>query len=167
MRFVLLFALIAVLGVAGRDALREEGTAVPTVPSPGSVRGLPPEMRDLYAGLDVSPQGALDRLLPGRRAPRADASGPAIFADTGGPRAVRRVKRAVRKALARAGSRQRRARVAAFQGVAVSGRRAIAVLDLRREVRLNATSRWRELPLQRRQVALARDGRRWRLAGDQ
>ena len=54
-----------------------------------------------------------------------------------------------------------RLRVAAFQGVAVVGSRAVAVLDYRRSVR--AGRRWRELRTGRWQVALVREGRAWRI----
>ena len=63
------------------------------------------------------------------------------------------------------GGGPQRLRVAAFQGVAVVGSRAVAVLDYRRSVRAGRRGRWRELRTGRWQVALVRERGTWRFAG--
>lgn len=71
---------------------------------------------------------------------------------------------ALARRLAGVGARApQRVRVAAFHGVFVTGSRAVAVLDYARSLRDAAGGgRWRDLPLERWEVALRREGARWR-----
>lgn len=177
MRIVLALAILAVVTVATSERARDRmghtlGLGQASLPA-GARGSAPPGFRDLLSGFgSATAAGTLRRRaggLPGVFAGRPGSSGadvPRPFADVGPPRQVARVKRDLRAALRRrrAGDGDRsseRGRVAAFHGVFVAGSRAVVLLDHGRSVR--AGGRWRELPLERRKVALRREGGRWRV----
>jgi hypothetical protein len=134
--------------VAGRT---DSERPAPRIPRPPTT-GLPPEMAEIAgAGFRGS-------------ARTAPAAGPRPFADRGSRRQISRLRRDVARALRAASSPDDRVSVAAWHGVYVSGRRALALVDLRRATRSRRGLPFRRLPLARTRLELTRD-RRWRIAG--
>jgi hypothetical protein len=178
-RTVIRMALVAgaLLLVAG--PLRESvGLGGQTQGPPGRViappsRGVPPEMGEIVADLGAVQQQSLAGRLGALGGGRDDAGGgdgdaggraaqpPRPFADRGSRRQIARLRRDVRRALREASTADDRVSVAVWQGVYVSGGRAIAVADLQRSVRSRRGMPFRRLPLVRTRLELVRQERRW------
>ncbi len=167
MRFVLMLA-IACLGLVYMSQ-RSGGVAagpatVRSMLPGGGASSMTPEFRGIIDSFDV--RSGAQRRGGGATLGVGSQPGPRAFADLGPRRAVARVKRDVRRALRRLPPRSsQRVRVARFQGVAVSGDRAVAVVDIRRRVRPRPGAGWRDIPIERRNVVLQRKGREWRFVG--
>lgn len=134
-------------------------------PRPFADVGAPREVarvkRDIRAGLRrVS-------AVTGRAAPdpaRAAAALERVYSGRVLDATAAEARVALPRRLAGVGARApQRVRVAAFHGVFVAGTRAVAVLDYARAIRDAAGGGgWRQLPLERWEVALRRESGRWR-----
>ena len=170
-RLAVVAGLLLLISGPLRAAVGGDGAGAPAgrIPPPPT-QGLPPQMAAIMA--DV--QGVQERSLAGRLGrlgrgggtgdgrPGAAVGGAARpFADRGAPRQLARLRRDVARALRAASTSDDRVSVAAWQGVYVSGRRAVALADLRRAVRSRRGMPFRRLPLVRTRLELVRQGRRW------
>ena len=162
MKVVLGFAVLAVAGLLAMGTLRDRVGAVASggaLPGAGvSPRGVPPQLASLIGDLSQAQRVSIGSLLDD--APDA-AAVPAPFADRGPAAQVRAVRRAIARALRAGASRTDRSRVAAWQGVFVAGRRAVALADVERVVRSSAHATARHLPLRRVTFGLVRRSGRW------
>jgi hypothetical protein len=139
-----IFAVLVTLGFRAFDRTAgEAGDAAGR--SMNLPSGTPPELAGVFASLEHARNDALGKVggfLPGRKgkgqAAPATAQPEPPFADAGPPRRIAAVKRAVRRTLARG---EQRRRVLAWQGVIVSGSRAVARADLEEAVEMTSGSR--------------------------
>lgn len=153
-RLVLAGAVLLVAAGLLRDGEGERPRA--RIPDPPA-RGVPPQFAEIVAGMKAAQR------LPFMGAATAAPAAKRPFADRGSPRQVARVRRDVARALRRASTPDDRVSVAAWQGIYVSGRRAVALVDLRRAVRSRRGMPFRRLPPARTRFELVRRGRSWLL----
>jgi hypothetical protein len=136
-RIVVSLFVVAALVLVGqralggaKDGLGDRGL-LPSLP-----QGAPAELQDVFGKLSDARRSALGGRGLLRRASADAAPTPSPpFADAGSPRRIARVKAAVRASLRKDSTPQVRLHVAAWQGVVVSGDRAVVRADVERLVR--------------------------------
>jgi hypothetical protein len=124
------------------------------------VRELPAALQDAFAaGPDARAVLRSSGALPG---PGATSPGAAPFADVGPRAALRRVRHDIRRDVAGAfAARAQRVRVLGYDGIFVSGPRALAQVVYRRSLRA-PSGRYLAREPETRTVTLVREGGRWR-----
>lgn len=169
-RLVLTGCLLLVVAGPLRDALGGDAQRRPMGPiSPVPAQGIPPQLADVLGEVGEMHRQSLAGRLVGRGGgprdawPAAAQSGPQPFADRGSRRHIARLRRDVHRALRAASTLDNRVAAAAWQGVYVSGRRAVALVDLRRAIRTRQGLPFRRLPVTRTRLELRRQARRWQI----